>query len=67
MADEQTSSQLAIREQEYEQLQTALEVAETEIQILVQENRQLQMERSQFLERERALASSAGSIPRQTA
>jgi two-component sensor histidine kinase len=49
MADEHTSSQLAVREQEYEQLQTALEVAETEIQILVQENRQLQMERSQIL------------------
>jgi two-component sensor histidine kinase len=49
MADERTTSQLKVHEQEYEQLQTALEVAETEIQILVQENRQFQMERSQFL------------------
>jgi len=47
MADEQTYSTLAIRELEYEQLQTSLETAEAEIQALVQENRQLQMERSQ--------------------
>ena len=33
MADERTSSHSQSREQEYEQLQTALEVAETEIQI----------------------------------
>jgi two-component sensor histidine kinase len=49
MADKQTSSQLAVSEQEYEQLQTALEAAETEIQTLAQENRQFQMERSQAL------------------
>src|SRR3954469_2491583 len=49
MADEQTSSRLAVSEQEYEQLQTALEAAETEIQVLAQENRQFQMERSQAL------------------
>jgi len=47
MADEQTYSALAIREQEYEQLQTALENAEAEIQALAHENRQLQLERSQ--------------------
>jgi two-component system, sensor histidine kinase PdtaS len=47
MADEHTYSALAIREQEYEQLQTALENAETEIQALAQENRELQLERSQ--------------------
>src|SRR5690349_22429037 len=49
MADEQAYSVSAIREQEYEQFLTALEVAETEIQILAQENRQLQTERSQIL------------------
>jgi two-component sensor histidine kinase len=49
MADEKTCSVPVICEQEHEQLQTALEVAETEIQILVQENRQLQTERSQTL------------------
>jgi two-component system, sensor histidine kinase PdtaS len=49
MADEKTYSAPAICEQEYEQLQTALEVAETEIQILAQENHQLQTERSQAL------------------
>jgi two-component sensor histidine kinase len=49
MADEQTYPALGIREQEYEQLQTALETAETEIQILVQENRQIQRERADAL------------------
>ena len=49
MADEQTYPALGIREQEYEQLQTALETAETEIQILVQENRQIQKERADAL------------------
>ena len=49
MADEKTYSVPAVCEQEYEQLQTALEVAETEIQILTQKNRQLQTEHSQTL------------------
>jgi two-component sensor histidine kinase len=50
MADEQTCKALGIREQEYEQLQTTLETAETEIEILVQENRRLQKERADALD-----------------
>jgi two-component sensor histidine kinase len=48
MADEQTSFRLAVLEQECEQLQTTLETAETEIQALARENRQLRAERSRF-------------------
>jgi two-component sensor histidine kinase len=46
MADEQTYSRLAVHGLEYEQLQTALEAADAEIQALARENLQLQIERS---------------------
>jgi two-component sensor histidine kinase len=49
MADEQTSFQLALCEQEREQLLTALESAEAEIEMLAGENDRLQIERSRWL------------------
>jgi two-component sensor histidine kinase len=49
MADGQTSFQLAVCEQEREQLLTALESAEVEIERLAEENDRLQMERSRWL------------------
>jgi two-component sensor histidine kinase len=49
MANDQTCSEFSVHGQEYEQLQAALETADGEIQALVQENRQLQMEKSKAL------------------
>lgn len=49
MANNQTCSEFSVHGQEYEQLQAALETADGEIQTLVQENRQLQTEKSRAL------------------
>ena len=55
MADEQTSFQLRVCEQEREQLLTALENAEAEMENLAQENDQLQKERSHWLDENKHL------------
>jgi two-component sensor histidine kinase len=49
MAKDQTCSEFSVRGQEYEQLQAALETADGEIQALIQENRQLEIEKSKAL------------------
>ena len=49
MANDQTCSEFSFRGQEYEQLQAALETADGEIQALIQENRQLKLEKSKAL------------------
>ena len=55
MADEYSSFQLRVCEQEREQLLTALETAETELEKLAWENDQLQKERSQWLDENKHL------------
>ena len=55
MADEQTSFQLRVCEQEREQLLTALENAEAEMENLARENDQLQKERSHWLDENKHL------------